>query len=71
MPISRRELIKRLQQLGFSEPKPGGKHAVMTRGRMRIAVPNPHGGKDIDDALLRRILRQAEVTLEEFNKTKE
>ena len=68
MPISRKELIRRLTRLGFSSPESGGRHLIMIRGKLRVAVPNPHKSGDIDDSLLRRILKQAGVTLEEFNK---
>ncbi len=39
------------------------------RGR-RLTIPNPHSGKDIDDSLLTRILRQAGVTRKEFDEVK-
>jgi len=40
----------------------------MLRGQLRLAIPNPHGSQEVDDALLRRILRQAGITAEEFEK---
>ena len=70
MPISRRELIQRLKRLGFSGPESGGRHLIMVREGLRIAVPNPHMAGDIDDALLSRILKQAGVAPEEFWKVK-
>lgn len=38
----------------------------MRRGRVRLILPNPHGG-DIDISLLRRILRQAGISQEEWD----
>ena len=67
MPISRRDLIKRLRSLGFRGPEPGTRHAVMLKGGLRLVIPNPHGSQDIDDVLLSRILRQAGLTREEFD----
>lgn len=67
MPISRQELIRRLALLGFTGPRPGGKHAAMRGRGRRVTIPNPHSGREIDDALLGRILRQAGVDKEEFN----
>jgi len=43
----------------------------MIKKGLRVAVSNPHGAGDIDDSLLRRILKQAGVAPEEFWKVKE
>lgn len=64
-PVSRRELIQRLQQLGFDGPYVGGRHEFMLRGTRRLIVPNPHRG-DISVDLLGRILRQAGVSRDEW-----
>jgi predicted RNA binding protein YcfA (HicA-like mRNA interferase family) len=64
-PVSRRELVRKLKALGFEGPFPGGKHQWMRRGRLRLTIPNPHRGA-IDPGLIRRILRQAGFTLEEW-----
>lgn len=66
MPVSRRELIRRLRRLGFEGPEAGARHEIMIRGELRLALPNPHGSQQIDDSLLARILRQAGVTREDF-----
>lgn len=64
-PVSRTELIRRLQALGFAGPFSGGRHSFMSRGDVDVHVPNPHGA-DIGVALLKRILRQADVSREEW-----
>jgi predicted RNA binding protein YcfA (HicA-like mRNA interferase family) len=64
-PVSRRELIRKLKALGFEGPFPGGKHQWMRRGGLRLTIPNPHGGA-IDPGLVRRILRQAGITPDEW-----
>ena len=63
--VSRRELVERLRELGFTGPHPGGRHDFMLRGTRRLILPNPHQS-DIGVALLQRILRQAGVTRREW-----
>jgi predicted RNA binding protein YcfA (HicA-like mRNA interferase family) len=63
-PVSRRELIRRLKELGFEGPYTGGRHEFMLRGDRRLILPNPHRG-DISVDLLVRLLRQADITREE------
>lgn len=64
-PVSRRELVRKLKCLGFEGPFAGGKHLWMRRGSLRLTIPNPHGGA-IDPGLIRRILRQAGITVSEW-----
>lgn len=64
-PVSRRELVRKLKALGFEGPFPGGKHQWMRRDGFRLMIPNPHGAA-IDPGLIRRILHQANITLEEW-----
>jgi predicted RNA binding protein YcfA (HicA-like mRNA interferase family) len=64
-PVSRRELVRKLKGLGFEGPFPGGKHQWMRRAKLRVTIPNPHAGA-LDPGLIRRILRQADITLEEW-----
>ena len=64
-PLSRRELIRKLKMLGFDGPFPGGKHQWMRRDGLRLTIPNPHKGA-IDPGLIRRILRLAGITLDEW-----
>jgi predicted RNA binding protein YcfA (HicA-like mRNA interferase family) len=64
-PIKRSELIRCLKILRFEGPYSGGKHQYMVKGEIRLVVPNPHTG-DISRDMLSRILRQAEITREEW-----
>ena len=66
-PISRRQLIRGLRSLGFDGPYSGGKHPIMERGDITLTVPNPHRG-DIGPELLARILRQAGISREEWER---
>lgn len=64
-PVSWRNLVTRLQELGFEGPYAGGKHPQMRRDDVTVIIPNPHEG-DISVGLLSRILRQAGVSLNEW-----
>ena len=64
-PIKRKDLISSLLQLDFTGPYAGGKHEYMQRGRLKVRIPNPHQG-DMSVALLKRILEEADVSLQEW-----
>lgn len=66
-PISRRDLIRSLRQAGFEGPYSGGRHAFMLKGDLTLTVPNPHRG-EIGAELLSRILRQAGISREQWEK---
>lgn len=63
----RAELIKRLRRLGFTGPHSGtGDHPeFMSRRDHHVKIPNQHRG-DIGEALLKRVLDQAGVTVDEW-----
>lgn len=65
VPVSWQEFVHRLHELGFDGPYAGGRHPQMRRGDSTVIIPNPHGG-DIGVDLLRRILRQAGISREEW-----
>ena len=64
-PVSRRDLVKALRDLGFTGPGGGSRHELMRRGPVSVVIPNPHRG-DIGIGLLNRVLKQAGVTREEW-----
>lgn len=66
-PIKRADLIRALRKAGFEGPLTGGKHQFMVRGELRLVIPNPHSG-EIGRDLLARILRQANISREEWEK---
>ena len=66
-PVTRREFVARLRRLGFRGPHAGAKHEFMVRGDLRLRIPNPHRG-DIAVPLLAKILKQAEVSPEEWTR---
>ncbi len=64
-PVSWREFVQRLRELGFEGPYEGGRHPQMRRGELTLILPNPHEG-DIGVGLLARLLRQAGISREEW-----
>ncbi|TAK60102.1 MAG: type II toxin-antitoxin system HicA family toxin [Bacteroidetes bacterium] len=66
-PVKRRDLIYYLREGGFEGPYSGGKHEFMIRNQQRLILPNPHV-QDISKGLLRRLLEQAGITKEEWEK---
>ena len=64
-PISRRDLIAYLRNVGFDGPYVGGRHQHMDNGQVKVSIPNPHRG-NISRGLLREILRKAHVSIEEW-----
>lgn len=66
-PIKRGDLIRYLKMLGFDGPYSGGKHQFMVRAELRLTIPNPHKG-DISKALLSKILRQADISKQEWER---
>jgi len=66
-PISRADLVRNLRRLGFEGPYSGGRHQYMARESLTVALPNPHTS-DISTGLLVRILSQAGISREEWEK---
>jgi predicted RNA binding protein YcfA (HicA-like mRNA interferase family) len=66
-PVKRKDLVRYLGQLGFEGPYSGGKHQFMVKGDITIRVPNPHQA-DIGRELLRRILHQAGISMDDWEK---
>ncbi|MBI2967134.1 MAG: type II toxin-antitoxin system HicA family toxin [Bacteroidetes bacterium] len=64
-PVSQKELVKRLRELGFEGPYFGGKHPYLVKGNLVLTIPNPHK-KEISVPLLSRILRQANISKSEW-----
>ena len=66
-PIKRQDLIRYLRRVGFAGPYAGGRHQFMVSGDVTIWIPNPHQ-EDIGRELLSRILRQAHISREAWEK---
>jgi predicted RNA binding protein YcfA (HicA-like mRNA interferase family) len=65
--IKRKDFIRALKDAGFDGPHAGGKHEFMVKGNLRLTLPNPHQG-EIGRDLLSRILKQAGISREEWEK---
>lgn len=63
--ISWRKLVKKFKNLGFDGPFSGGRHLFMIKGNFKIHIPNPHK-KDVSKYLLAEILRQADISLKDW-----
>jgi predicted RNA binding protein YcfA (HicA-like mRNA interferase family) len=68
--VSWNELVKRLRELGFEGPYlSSGPHPYfMKREDLTVDLPNPHK-QDIGIVLLMKILKQVEVSREEWLST--
>ena len=66
-PVTRKELVRYLKALGFEGPYSGGKHQFMIKHEITLRLPNPHQ-TDIGKELLSRILRQAQVDKDSWEK---
>jgi predicted RNA binding protein YcfA (HicA-like mRNA interferase family) len=66
-PIKRKDFIRALKDAGFDGPHAGGKHEFMVKGNLRLTLPNPHQS-EIGRDLLSRILKQAGITREEWER---
>ena len=67
-PITRKELIRRFRNLGFTGPISGSRHQFVQKGELKVRIPNPHKGGSIDWSLLKEILRQAGVKASGWDK---
>jgi len=67
-PISFNDFVKKLKKFGYKGPFSGGKHLFMIKNDIRLTIPNPHKKSDINIDLLIRILKNAEISKEEWLK---
>lgn len=62
------EVIRKLQKAGFHVDHITGIHYILRHPDGRRAVVPYHGGRDIKRGVLRAIIRQSGLTVEEFLK---
>ncbi|MGI9106922.1 MAG: type II toxin-antitoxin system HicA family toxin [Pyrinomonadaceae bacterium] len=65
--IACKKLSRCLRQRGFDGPYSCGKHQFMSRENLTLRLPNPYQS-DIGKVLLTRILRQAGIDRDEWEK---
>ena len=59
-------LVRALHKLGFDTTRTKGSHHILKHPDGRWTVVPWHGGVDISRPLLRKILRQADVSTQDF-----
>lgn len=64
--VTNREMAKYLQKKGFTL-RHGRRHDVFSNGITRTQVPR-HGNKELGKGLLKAILEQAGIDIEEFKR---
>ncbi|CAG0945834.1 hypothetical protein ANRL1_02587 [Anaerolineae bacterium] len=68
--VSADKVIKTLRRAGFQIVRQRGSHLILEHADGRMTIVPMHRGEDIGVGLLRKILRDAELTLEEFQNLK-
>ena len=64
--VTANEVIKALEKIGFQVVRQKGSHVRMKHEDNRVVTVPVHKGKTIGKGLLRKILRDAELTVEKF-----
>lgn len=67
-PIKPRELFRVLKELGFEMVRQRGSHTIWKHADGRFTVVPVHGAEEIRRGLLRKILDDLQVSVEEFEK---
>jgi len=66
-PITRKELIRKLQKLWFDWPFSWWKHSYLkNKFNFKITIPNLHGGKILWRPIISRICNEIKVNKSEF-----
>lgn len=60
--------MQKFRKLGFDGPHSGGRHLFMVKGTLKVRIPNKHS-RDISKHLISEILRQANISAEEWEMT--
>ncbi|MEK7575844.1 MAG: type II toxin-antitoxin system HicA family toxin [Patescibacteria group bacterium] len=66
--LKAKDLIRILKKLGFYETRQKGSHICFKHSDGRFTLVPYHGNEDIDRGLLRQILREINVSHDEFIK---
>jgi predicted RNA binding protein YcfA (HicA-like mRNA interferase family) len=59
-----RQVIAALEKAGFRQVRQKGSHVQFKRGNLLVTVPNHPG--DLNPSVLKSILRQAQMSVDEF-----
>ncbi len=66
--LKARDIMRVLRKLGFYEVRQKGSHACFKHPDGRFTLAPRHGGEDIGRGLLRQILREINISPEDFLK---
>jgi predicted RNA binding protein YcfA (HicA-like mRNA interferase family) len=64
--VSPKKLVAALKRCGFYEVRQKGSHLRMERGNLQVTIPIH--ARDLNPVVLRSILRQAHLSIEDLNK---
>ncbi len=62
------KVVKALKKIGFEETRQSGSHLILTNKITKKIIPVPIHARDIKRGLLLSIIKQANLTIEEFRK---
>ena len=66
--LGHKKLIRVLKKIGFEEARQTGSHLILLNRESKKIIPVPIHNKDIKRGLLAGIIKQADLTTEEFIK---
>ena len=66
--LSARELIRILEKMGFEIVRQRGSHVRLKHEDGRVVTVPAHAGQDVSRGLLRKILRDAELSPQELER---
>ena len=69
-PARPEQIIRALKKLGFVRIRQSGSHAIYRHPDGRWTTVPIHKGRDLGKGLLHKILKDAEISVEEFEKLK-
>lgn len=64
--IKPKDAVKALKKAGFEEKRQTGSHLILRHSQTKKIIVVPMHSKDIKKGTLRSILRQADLSVEEF-----
>ncbi len=66
-PLKFADVFRKLRQLGYVGPIPGGRHMRMIHPQTGKIIPVPaHGSRDVSVGLIRAIITEVGITREEW-----
>jgi predicted RNA binding protein YcfA (HicA-like mRNA interferase family) len=67
-PLKSKKFVKALKKLGFEEKRQTGSHLILYNPETKKTIPVPIHVKDLKVGLIRGVLREIEVSPEDFLK---